>query len=146
MLVIRLATVLVVLGLASGLVTGGCGDDSHGRHAISGMVTVDGTPLAAGNISFQPMEGQASSGGSVISAGKFLVPSGGGLLTGKYRVVVHAPLPGTGGQASAGAPGEPPMPPSEMIPADWNKASEHFIDVREQGPFTFEFPIATRIK
>src|SRR5262245_59243361 len=85
----RFSPVLAVLLLAAG-----CGGDPLGRHAISGSVKVDGAPLASGNISFQPTEGQPTSGGAVVSAGKYAVPREGGLVAGKYRVSINAPVPG----------------------------------------------------
>ena len=43
----------LVASLIGAALSGGCGDDSPGRHAVSGSVKVDGAPLASGNISFQ---------------------------------------------------------------------------------------------
>jgi hypothetical protein len=134
-LVAALAAVLLI----------GCSRDPLGRHAISGTVKVDGQPLAKGDISFQPVEGQATSGGSPIIEGAYSVPKDLGLVAGKYRVEIHAPVPGTGGQADENAlPGDPPAPPKELIPAEWNSASTHTIDVRKQGPFEFDFDISTK--
>jgi hypothetical protein len=124
---------------------GGCSKDPLGRHAISGTVNVDGAPLANGNISFQPTEGQPTAGGAVITAGKYAVPRDGGLVVGKYRVSINAAVPGTGGGVAEGAlPGDPPAPPKEMIPQDWNVESSHFIEVKPQGPFVFAFDVSTQ--
>ena len=127
--------------------SGGCARDALGRHAISGTVNVDGAPLETGHIRFHPVEGQATSGGAVVAAGKYAVPREGGLVAGKYRVSINAPEPGSGGQAApAGPPGDPVPPPKERIPPEWNTASNHFIEVKPPGPFIFPFEVSTMTK
>jgi hypothetical protein len=139
------SAMLAMVGLSIAGFASGCGNDSVGRHSISGSVKVDGVPLASGNISFQPLEGQPTAGGAVVSAGKYAVPQGGGLVEGKYRVMINAPVPGSGGQVAKGElPGEPPSAPQELIPADWNVVSSHSIEVKKQGPFVFEFDVPTK--
>jgi hypothetical protein len=132
-----------LLGL---VVFGGCGGGPADLHAISGTVTVDGAPLEQGNIAFEPMESQRTGSGAVVSAGKFSVPRERGLPEGKFRVVVNAPVPGTGGKAASGLPGEATTPPTELIPKEWNEASTHSIEVKKQGPFVFPIEIATKGK
>jgi len=126
----------------------GCGGDSLGRHAISGSVSVDGTPLAKGNISFQPTDNQPTSSGAVVTGGKFSIPRESGLVVGKSRVVVNAAVPGTEGKAipADAQPGDPPAPAIEMIPPDWNVSSQHTIEVKREGPFDFPFEISTKGK
>jgi hypothetical protein len=134
------AAAVLLLGLASG-----CSRDPLGRLAISGTVKVDGAPLPKGNISFQPIEGQATQGGSVVEAGRYAVPREGGLVPGKYRVSINAPVPGTGGKPDETTlPGDPPAPPKELIPPQWNTASNETIEVKKQGPFVFDFAISTK--
>ncbi len=136
---------LVISAVA--VLAAGCAKDPLGRHAISGTVNVDGAPLQSGHISFHPPEGQATSGGAVVSAGKYLVPREGGLVAGKYRVSINAPAPGTGGQGPAsGPPGEAVPPPNELLPPEWNTASSHYIEVSPQGPFFFPFEVSTATK
>jgi len=126
----------------------GCGGDPLGRYAISGSVKVDGAPLAKGNISFQPTDNQPTSSGSVVAAGKFSIPREGGLVAGKYRVVINAAVPGSAGKVipADAQPGDPPPPAKEMIPPDWNVASQHMIEIKREGPFVFPFEVATKGK
>jgi hypothetical protein len=140
---IRCAVIAGALGLLSG-----CGGGPAGLYGISGAVKVDGAPLEKGNIGFEAMDGQSSSSGAVISGGNFTIPREHGLREGKYRVVVHAPTPGTGGSTAAAdaPPGEGPPPPKELIPPDWNESSTHTIDVKKEGPFVFSFEITTKGK
>lgn len=143
MLLSRVVLIIVALPI----LFGGCSDDPLGRHAISGAVKVDGVPLARGNIGFQPTEGQPTSGGAAVSAGEYSVPRSGGLVAGKYRVVINAPVPGTGGKPDETTlPGDPPPPPKELIPPDWNVNSSQTIEVKKKGPFVFDFDVPTRKK
>ena len=126
---------------------GGCGGGPAGYYGISGTVKVDGAALEKGNIRFEPMEGQRTSSGAVISGGNFSIPASKGLPEGKYRVVVNAATPGTGGKAAADAPpGEGPPPPKELIPSEWNESSAHTIEVKKGGPFVFSFEIPKKGK
>lgn len=144
----RREVILVWLGCLAFCWCCGCGGDSAGRHAISGTVNVNGAPLAKGNISFQPTEKQPFASGAVVAAGKFSIPRESGLTVGKYRVVVNAAVPGTEGKVVLidAQPGDPPAPAKEMIPPDWNVASQHTIEVKQEGPFVFPIEIATKGK
>lgn len=138
---LRSASVLALLAI----VFGGCTQDPLGRHAVSGVVKVDGVPLNGGNISFQPSEGQATSAGAVVMDGRYSIPRESGLVAGKYRVSINAPVPGTGGKADETTlPGDPPPPPKELIPADWNTASTQFVEVKKSGSHHFPFEISTK--
>jgi len=140
--VLLAAAILALLVIASG-----CGDDPIGRRAVSGTVKFDGAPLQAGNISFQPTEGQPTYGGATITAGKFSMPRDQGLVNGKYQVSINSPVPGTGGKPAPDAmPGDPPALSSELIPPNWNVASDHFIEIKKEGPFTFDFDIVGKKK
>jgi len=122
----------------------GCAKDPLGRHSIAGTVNVDGAPLPSGHISFHPTEGQATSGGAVVTAGKYAVPREGGLVAGKYRVTINAPAPGTGAVgAKTGPPGDAVPAPTELLPPEWNTSSSHYIEIKPQGPFFFPFEVST---
>jgi hypothetical protein len=138
-------TVAIALLLLAGL-TNGCGSDPLGRQAISGSVKVDGAPLASGNLSLQPTEQQPTSGGAVISDGKYSIPREQGLVPGKYRVSINAASSSGPDLSETAPPGEPPPPPKELIPPEWNTASEHFIEVKKEGPFVFDFEVTTKGK
>ena len=123
----------------------GCGDrDPLGRKAISGTVEVDGKPVEQGSVSFEPVQGTTSSGGPIV-AGKFSIERSMGLPIGKYRVVINAPVPGTGGKVDPTAlPGDPVAIPEELIPPEWNLKSDQFIEVKAEGPFEYHFDIKTK--
>ncbi len=139
----------VAFGICLLCVTWGCGaDDPLGRRAVSGVVTLDSAPLADGSIGFEPVEGAATSGGAVVSKGKYAISQEQGLPKGKYRVVINAVKPGTGFTLPPGKmPGEEVgTPPVELIPQSWNTKSKNFIEVTEAGDNAFKHEIVTKQK
>jgi hypothetical protein len=144
---LKLRAVLAISIFAAVAMAGGCGNDPLGRRAVSGTVRFDGAPLKAGNISFQPTEGQPTYGGATITDGKFSVPRDQGLVDGKYQVSINSPVPGTGGSPAPDAmPGDPPALSKELIPPNWNVASDHYVEIKKEGPFTFDFDVVGKKK
>jgi hypothetical protein len=130
-----------VVGLCAG-----CGGDTAGRQAISGMVNVDGAPVEKGNISFQPVD-KGLPGGGKISGGKYSIARKDGVPAGKYRVTINAPVPATGSVPPAGAmPGEALPPPQELIPPEWNTNSEQFVEITAKGKNEFNFDVKAKKK
>jgi hypothetical protein len=80
------ATQAIVLGLA--LIVG-CGDS---QPTLSGVVTLDGKPLATGNIAFLPTGEGAGASATIGSDGSYDVRTGSvrGLAPGDYIVTVSA--------------------------------------------------------
>lgn len=129
-------------GLGVLLVALGCGSDPLGRQPVRGTVKVNGAPLEQGDISFQPLEGQPTASGAPIRAGEFSIPREQGLAPGKYRVVLHAPVPGTGGKVDPNAlPGDPVPPPRELFPPEWNERSQQSVEVQAGKPAQFDFDV-----
>lgn len=77
-LLLRTSALALALGL---LLVVGCGSGA----TVTGTVTVNGTPLEKGNITFQPEEASKHPQGAVISNGKYTVKN---LAPGKYKVNV----------------------------------------------------------
>jgi hypothetical protein len=138
-----------LLGLAVLLATiaSGCGPGNPlGRKAVSGTVTLNGAPLAAGSIMFEPQGSQGALGGAPITDGKFTIATQGGLPPGTYIVRISAAAKGKAvaeGPPASGGGMRGPDPP-ELIPAEWNAKSQHTITVEEKGDNTFDFPIKTK--
>jgi hypothetical protein len=87
-----------------------------------------------------------TSSGAVITQGKYTLPREKGLPPGKYRVVINAVKPGTGGELAAGGmPGDEEGPaPEELIPPEWNTESQHFIEIDSSGSTEFTHEIVTK--
>jgi hypothetical protein len=134
---------LAMGGLGLQVVLLGCGSDPLGRQPVRGTVKVNGTPLAQGDISFQPLEGQPTASGAMIREGAFSIPREQGLAPGKYRVILHAPVPGTGGKVDPNAlPGDPVPPPRELFPPEWNERSQQTVEVQAGKPAQFDFDVS----
>lgn len=118
----------------------GCGDDS-GRIGVSGKVRVDGEPLAAGSILFEPMEETKSpSSGTDIKDGIFNIPRDKGPMPGKFRVAIHSQRP-TGKQIAAHSPAPPGTLVDEIgeaIPEHYNARSTLIVEIRSGKPLDFD--------
>jgi hypothetical protein len=122
----------------------GCGSGNElGRVPVSGLVLVDGQPLAAGTIEFSPQSATGQSSGAVIHVGKFSIPLAQGLPPGKYTVRVYSPA--SGAPLEDGPPG--PLGPSAVkdgIPAKYNAESQEVLEVTGAGPVNYELEIRTQ--
>lgn len=126
------------------LLTAGCSqDDGMNRKPLSGTVTVDGTPIPNGSISFEPLSSGGLGSGAMIQSGKYSIEQKDGLPPGKYRVRIT----GNDGKQFASSPGtlpgdeDMPAETKELVPAEWNASSDKDIEVTDGGPNQFDFPI-----
>jgi hypothetical protein len=108
--------------------TGCSGGDVSDRQAVSGTVSLNGSPLEKGTVSFQPME-KGVGGGGTITGGKYAIARNDGPTTGKHRVVISS-AGGSSAESANAAPGEPPPPPKELVPEDWNVKSDHTVEIK----------------
>lgn len=114
----------------------GCGRSSG--VVSTGTVTLDGKPVAAGSIVFQPLEPRVAAEGAMIERGSFRIVG----KAGKRRVEISAsgPAPGTP---------DPPTGPVqfvEMIPDRYNAKSTLMVEVKEgeANRFTFDLDSAAK--
>lgn len=123
----------------------GCGPGNPlGRKAVSGKVTLDGQPLAQGNIGFEPLAKGGVTAGDVIAGGSYSIPAAKGLPPGKYRVRINASEVGPAGSTDQ-APGPTGlMPAKSLIPAKYNKHSELVREVTETGPNQLDFELKSQ--
>lgn len=79
----------MIVTLAIGIAAG-CGR-GDGRRALAGTVSLDGKPLAAAAIDFQPAQGNSggTSGAITDDSGQFSIPATKGLVPGKYVVTIQ---------------------------------------------------------
>ena len=115
---LSIRTFVCLLGL---LVLLGCQkDDGPAKSPVSGQVTLDGTPLAEGQISFMPGNGVGISTGGKITNGTYRVD----VPLGEMRVEIRAPKK-VGEKSAYDAPDSPKMPIfEEKIPVKYNANSE----------------------
>jgi hypothetical protein len=144
---------LGALSLAGPAGCGGAYDDLP-RHEISGMVTLDGQPVAEGVIQFLPngpMTGTQV--GAMIRGGSYSIRRDEGPVPGTYRVTINAPT--RVGKADDGPPSDAPpdsialprakkapaVQVKDMIPKQYNVQSTLTAEVKAEGPNTFNFDL-----
>jgi hypothetical protein len=127
----------MMLGAALVMAAGCGGSSGPERASVAGKVTLDGTPLAKGSISFIPTGAtQGPAAGAVIENGAYATAQGTGPVLGEHRVEIiafkagkEATAPGIDG-ATAGpsaASGAPEM--EAFIPEEYNKNSQLTLKV-----------------
>jgi len=111
------------------LIVAGCSSD--GLVASRGTVTYDGEPIAAGAISFHPLDkGVAPQGGRIV-AGRYQLRG----RPGRQRVEIVASRPKP--DAVEITPGMKPL--EQFVPARYNATSTLEIEVTAAGPNVFDF-------
>lgn len=138
------ALVLPILGLVLLGAFWGCSRNPQNRQAVSGSVTLDGAPLAQGSIRFQAEKAGGIGSGALVTDGQYSIPTDKGLTAGKYKVMIFASKPGSGGPAAGALPGDPAPPAGELIPPEYNVKSDKFIEVTADGPTQFDFSVVTK--
>jgi len=123
---------LIVSGVLGIMLFSGCQND--GLHAVSGTVTLDGTPLAEGAIAFMPLGETGVSAGGQIKDGKYSTRVSPGKMV--VKIYAERPLtaeeireynsnPMTGGGLS---PAENQR--KQLIPAEYNDRSKLNVDIQ----------------
>jgi hypothetical protein len=132
------------VGLVS-LLLAGCGGDKIAP--VSGVVTLDGVPLANATVNFQPMsEGDRvdpgpGSSGKTDAEGRYRLKVIGkntrGAVIGKHRVRITAyqgePLPATNDRA--------PQYPPQVVPKRYNTDTELIREVKSGGTDKEDFEL-----
>src|SRR4051812_23677443 len=78
----------LAIGLAVACLTSGCGKAVTERGPLYGKVTVDGAPVAKGQIRFFALSAEGIGTDAAIADGKYTVPADRGLAPGDYRVEI----------------------------------------------------------
>jgi hypothetical protein len=136
---VRLFAILIGLLLASG-----CGPAGPTRAEVSGVVSLNGTPVSEGSINFFPAEGnKGPEAGGAIRDGKYHIPRAQGPVIGKNRVELRA------FQKSGRRIQDPTAPPGTMMeeianvfPAEFNKESTLVREI-QKGKNEMPFEIKT---
>lgn len=134
----------LVLTLAAAAFSGcSSSTDDFPRESVSGTVTLDGVPLAKGNIQFLPTaETQQAGSTGQISEGKFTIPRAAGPVPGAFKISITSD---SGEQPAMvnGMPGGTGTPNRDLIPEQYNAQSTLTADVVAGGPNEFTFDLST---
>jgi hypothetical protein len=102
----------------------GCGESNVGD--VAGTVTVDGTPVDEGSITFTPADGQGQTAGGPIKAGKYAVR----VPPGRMKVSISAPK-AIGKKKLYNTPNSPEGTIwKEGLPARYNELTELTFEVK----------------
>jgi hypothetical protein len=115
----RFASAVLAIVVVASMI--GCGG---GHVSVEGKVTVDGSPLDTGNVSFHPQaEGGEVGYGEIKSDGAYTLMSDGksGVAPGKYKVVVTAGKPSN--------PSDPYSVPVPLVDAKFSNLSSTPLEV-----------------
>jgi hypothetical protein len=121
----------------------GCGGEP--RSSVSGKVTFDDQPVAAGQIVFEP-QGAGRVGIAQISEGAYSMPAGQGPTVGKYVVRITANRP-TGRKATAGRWSDNNTPIDQyeqFIPVKYNDKSELTTAFDGEGQIVQDFRLTSK--
>ncbi|QDV49262.1 hypothetical protein [Gimesia fumaroli] len=132
---------LILMCTAGMLVGCGGASDAPVTYPVSGNVTLDGEPLAEGNIIFRDAAGKAASAAGKIENGEFSFEA----VAGKKAVVITATREVPGKTAVGGAPDEPPVPAIEQyIPDTYNEKTTLEAGVSDSGANEFTFDLKSK--
>ena len=104
----------------------GCGGgNAKSGSPVSGNVTLDGSPLDYGTISFSSIDDPKLEGSAAtIQDGKYQIPADNGLPPGKYRVSISAPSGGPTSSDPNEAMAQASQPTVERVADRYNKQTE----------------------
>ena len=157
--------VFAVLLLAACTLTGCGGGDEAGRqpvYAVTGTITMHGSPLSGAVVSFAPSDGQPTAVGRTDDNGKFQLTTyefGDGAAAGAFRVVVSKAFADDGGAAAGGDGGgddheaaeeaasghdaDSSGVEGEMVPTQYTRAADTplSVEVKTSGENNFTLEI-----
>ena len=126
------------------LLLSGCGG-SGDRQSIEGIVTLDGKPLEASQITFVPQAGtKGPAAGTGIVAGRFTVPASGSTFAGQFRVEVTATRP-TGKKVIDTMMWQPVNDYEQFIPLKYNGQSKLTAEVEAGGKNHFNLFLLLKV-
>ncbi|MCI0380171.1 MAG: hypothetical protein L0215_21515 [Gemmataceae bacterium] len=119
----------------------GCGGSTGpgGRLAISGTVYYKGSPIQSGTIEFVPHKDVKTSGGGMITNGRFSIPADRGLEPGDYTIKISAIETPAISDEPGGLPGQETAT-KDRIPAKYNEKSI-LTERVEPGKTSFAFKL-----
>jgi hypothetical protein len=142
----RIGSALIALTMLACI---GCGEpkNKHGRLPFSGTVTLDGQPLAAGYLIFEPKAGQPTQSGGMIKDGKFDVAEEAGAAPGLYSVAIFS---GADPPPNNYAPGTPEYEAASMrtrgeqVPTKYNANTTLTAEVKPGEENVFMFDLSSK--
>jgi hypothetical protein len=131
---------------ALALAFAGCGGgDGFPREPVSGKVTLDGSPLETGLITFAPEDLKLPPAGTVIKDGSYRMGRSEGPCPGPNKVTISCRKPTGKKLKSVDFPGIFVDEMREIIPAQYNVDSRLGADVKKGGENRFDFELSSGV-
>jgi hypothetical protein len=149
--VFRRRSCLPLAGLLVVLASTGCGKTKPATAPVTGRVLLDGKPVAAAAVMFEPVDGGVPARGSTGADGSFTLSTfarDDGALVGRHRVSVSKFV--TEGVAAnefglEAAPGQPGLQPKAALPARYADAKTSGLEATvEAGGTKVEFALESK--
>jgi hypothetical protein len=128
---------LLLLLVAAGLVSAGCGPPDP-RVKVEGTVTLDGRPLAEGQVIFVPDDRARGAEGGVIAAGRFTIR----VHPGSHRVEIVSMVREERPVPAGGLP-EQGISFRNLVPSRYNEQSTLTADAAPSGPNRVDFELTS---
>jgi hypothetical protein len=135
------AALAVAVALAAGCHSGPAPPK---RGGISGKVTLDGKPLAKGNVRFIALEAAGVNVLAPVTNGTYDVPEGQGPTKGKYRVEFSVPTATKRRVENPDVPGQFLEEPQETLPARYHRDSQYVLDYDPDDPKPYNADLTSR--
>lgn len=137
---INSTSVIAWMFLAMAVVSSGCGENGIKLMPVSGIVTLDGSPLAHANINFRDAEGTGRRGAAARTNknGYYSLRYSelrDGIEPGKYKVSITMLSP----ELPAGLSGS-----KEKVPPQYNKDTTLVVEVAPSGTSESNFDLVTK--
>lgn len=131
----------------------GCGsvdeEGAKGRQAVTGSVSLDGSPLAEGSIQFVPKDPNLGAPvGATIADGKYAIEKEQGPLPGSYAVKIDSIEGGSAPKSAAEALENAERPTKivakNRVAAKFNAKTKLSAEVKAEGPRSLDFEVTSK--
>jgi hypothetical protein len=113
----------------------GCAGDDLSRQPVSGVVSMDGSPLSQGAIVFYPDTSMPHEdtvmGGAMINGGHFALPRSEGLVPGYYEISINSGETNEPRRRDTRDPGNDRAVQKDRIPAKYNTHTTLVIEIKD---------------
>jgi hypothetical protein len=117
----------------------GCGSQDPNRGEVTGIITVNGQPVATGAVAFSPVDGQSPTSGGKIVDGKYTIQAS----AGTSRVAIRVPQI-VGEKKLYNTPDSPVRPVmKETLPPEYNDRTTLTLEVKP-GDNEHNFDLKTK--
>jgi hypothetical protein len=123
----------------------GCGGDGLPREPVSGKVTLDGSALESGLITFTPDDLKTPAAGTVIKDGRYSMGRSDGPCPGPNKVYISCRKATGKKLKSVDFPGTTVDETREVIPRQYNVDSMLGVEVKKGAENRFDFELSSGV-